>query len=79
MCGCECLGGCDDRKIGLKLNVLKMGIVKLVVFWSGREKREERRGEPGEMARSRSDHPSPGRLCYDCSFLFPLFTWILCT
>lgn len=29
---------CIDGKFGLELNVLKMGIVKLMVCWSGREK-----------------------------------------
>lgn len=38
VCGCGCLGGCDDGKFGLGLNVLKMGIVKLMACWSGREK-----------------------------------------
>lgn len=59
---------CIDGKPGLELNVLKMGIAKLMLCWSG--------GESGEMARSRSDHLFLGRPCYDCSFLFPLFTGI---
>lgn len=45
-----------------------------VLVWKRREAKRRAKSRTGEMVRSHSDHLFLGRLCYDCSFLFPLFT-----